>query len=63
MIKSEPIERGYPGCTNPGERKLITNITGIGDVNLSLDMCEAHYQLRNIDDDVIDWIRKELQHI
>jgi hypothetical protein len=61
MINPEPIQCGYPGCKNPAERRLITNITGVGNVDLSLDMCEAHYELRDIDDDVIDWMREELQ--
>jgi hypothetical protein len=62
MINSEPIQCGYPGCKNSGERRLITTITGVGNVDLSLDMCEAHYQLRDIDDDVIDWMREELRN-
>ena len=30
---------------------------GVGEVELSANMCGAHYNLRDIDDDVIDWLK------
>jgi hypothetical protein len=57
----ETIHCGYPCRPNPGARRLITHITGVGKVDLALDMCEAHYELRDLDDNVIDWMREESQ--
>jgi len=53
------IQCGYLGCSNLGESRWIQSIIGIGKVELSLDICDPHYDLRDIDDDVIDWLKEE----
>ena len=53
------IRCGYLGCPNPGEHRLIRKITGVGKVDLSADMCDSHYDLHEIDGDVIDWLKGE----
>jgi len=58
-MDTEKTPCAYVSCPNPGEPRLIERILGIGEVNLSVDMCEPHYDLRDIDDDVIDWLKEE----
>jgi hypothetical protein len=53
------IRCGYSGCPNPGEHRQIRKIPGVGKVDLSADMCDSHYDLHEIDGDVIDWLKGE----
>jgi hypothetical protein len=59
QMEAENTQCGYPGCPNPGERRVITEISGVGKVDLSVDMCNAHFDLRDLDDDVIGWLKEE----
>ena len=36
---------------------MFERISGIGKVNLSVDLYDAHYDLSDIDDDAIDWLK------
>lgn len=51
---------GYEGCPNPGQRRHIKRIIGVGPVDFFIELCEAHYQLRDIDDDVIIVLKEKL---
>jgi len=53
------IRCGYLGCSNLGESRWIRWVMGVGKVEMSLDICDPHFDLREIDDDVIDWLKEE----
>jgi hypothetical protein len=60
-MAADTAQCSYPGCSNAGERRLIARIMGLGNGAFSVTMCDAHYDLRDIDDDVISWLKEELQ--
>jgi hypothetical protein len=50
-----------PAVSDPGKprQRQIRKITDVGKVDLSADMCDSHYDLHEIDGDVIDWLKGE----
>jgi hypothetical protein len=50
---------GYEGCPNRGEIRRITRIVGVGELTMIVDLCDSHYDLRDIDGDVIGWLKRE----
>jgi len=59
-MTTKTAECGYPSCPNLGERRLIKRIVDGRPVDIAVDLCDAHYDLRDIDDDVIALLREEL---
>jgi hypothetical protein len=59
MAEMDGSRCGYQGCPNPGESHLIEQLAGIGRVEFSVNLCDSHYDLRDIDDDVMSWLKEE----
>ena len=58
-MDTETSPCAYAGCPNPAEPRRVTWIGGVGEVDISVNLCAAHDDLRDIDDDVIDLLKKE----